>query len=174
MGCFRLWSQDAVGGDRWVCCVWQLCALAWLAEAVLEFGWAGESSSSPACRAAHLVLTCCCGSCVLLCCSSAARLLPCCSCAPHALQRGCGSSGWELGNRVRARRVQGVQSPAPAALARAGTLTLLNHRPCTQPAERARLTCPRGNEGAHGASPICLSQFPPVAGGQDVCCHTIV
>lgn len=57
---FRLCSQDVAGGERWVCCVWQLCAPASLAEAVR--GWLGLG--------AFLLLG-------LLCCSPAAHVLLC-------------------------------------------------------------------------------------------------
>lgn len=114
MGCFRLWSQDAVGGDRWVCCVWELCALAWLAEAVLEFGWAWESSSSSACCAARLVLTCCCGSCVLLCCLRAAVLLACSSRAAKGLwQQWLG-----VGEQSEGTQNAGRAAPSPSSLGR--------------------------------------------------------
>lgn len=101
----------------------------------------------------------CCASCVLLMGSSPAA-------------KGLWQQWWELGSRARAWRAQGIQPPA--ALAGAAALALLNPRPCTQPTEKAEVTCPKGKEAAHGASPICLSQFPPVAVGRDVCCHTIL
>jgi len=95
-----------------------------------------------ACCAARLVL---CMLCALWCCRWAAAAV--------------------AGAGEQSKGTQSVQPPAPAALAGASTLALLNHRPCAQPAERARLTCHRGNRAVHRASPICLSQLPPVAGG---------
>lgn len=51
--------------------------------------------------------------------------------APRVLQRGRGSSGWDLGSRARA-------PPAPAVLAGAGSLALLSYSSCTQPPARAK------------------------------------
>lgn len=68
-------------------------------------------------------VTCCCGTC------GSCTVLSCCSHAPCVLQRGHGSTGWDLGSRARAD---------PAALARAGTMAFLNYTPCTQPVARAK------------------------------------
>lgn len=129
-----------------------------------EFGWAWGCSSSWSCCAAHLLL-CPTAMAVLLCCHpSPAAVAPmgaeCCCHAALVLLVCCrgavavvkGTWGAEQGH---------PQSQQPLL----GLVPELQTLYSTQSKSKGV---------AYGARPICLFPFPPVTGGQDGGCHSIL
>lgn len=165
---FRLCSQDVAGGERWVCCVWQFCAPASLAEAVR--GWLGLGVflllELLGCSPAAHVLTCCC---VLLPWQSWCAVVTCCcgtcgSCMVLSCSSCAAEGPWQqwLGLGEQSKGTPSPSSPGWGWFLGSPKLQLLYSTPS------------KSKGVAHGARPICLFPFPPVAGGQDGGCHTIL
>lgn len=129
-----------------------------------EAGWAWEHSSSWACCAAHLLLTCCC---VLLpwrCCCAVVTC--CCGICGSCMLLSCSSCAaegpWQQWLGLGEQSKGTPSSPGWGWYLGSPKLQILYS------------THSKRNGVAHGARPICLFPFPPVAGGQDGGCHNIL